>query len=314
MAYMLARVARDIRVRMGARPSTEQSKMATAKFAELVSAVTVTAADTLADRIKGCLFGLLIADALAMPSHWFYGGEHQIISMYGHRLSGYEQPITKLPGSIMSLSNTGGAGRGGAEGTIIGDVIFHGKKKFWERGGNFHYHQGMAAGDNTLEALLMRRVVNVTAASGGGAEGATFNPERIIEDYIQFMTTPNTHNDTYCGTSHRMFFMNYAAGKNPKECPDNDNHNVDSADSIVTTVPVALISSDEHVARNQVGEMVALTRNSKTARQHAAVFASTLRAVVQGVSVRDAVLVAAGVVSYDVKAAVERESSNPMTA
>ena len=44
----------------------------------------------------------------------------------------------------------------------------------------------MAAGDNTLEALLMRRVVNVTAASAGGTEGATFNPERILEDYIQF--------------------------------------------------------------------------------------------------------------------------------
>ena len=82
----------------------------------------------------------------------------------------------------------------------------------------------------------------------------------------------------------------------------------------MTTVPVALISSDERVARNQAGEMVALTRNSKTARQHAAVFASTLRAVVQGVSVRDAVLVASGIVGYDVKAAVERESSNPMTA
>lgn len=31
----------------------------------------------------------------------------------------------------MQLSNTGGAGRGSQTGNIIGDVINHGKKKFW---------------------------------------------------------------------------------------------------------------------------------------------------------------------------------------
>ncbi len=35
----------------------------------------------------------------------------------------------------MNLSNTGGGGRGSDKGDIIGDVILHGKKKYWLRGG-----------------------------------------------------------------------------------------------------------------------------------------------------------------------------------
>merc|ERR1711907_413326 len=139
-----------------------------------------------ADRIKGALFGMLIGDALAMPTHWFYGGQRQVQSTYGGALTGYVAPVMHLPGSIMSKSNTGGAGRGGYQGDIIGEVIFHGKKQFWKPGADYHYHQGMAAGDNTLEALLARRVVNVTARLGG------FDVNEIRDDYIQFMTTPES--------------------------------------------------------------------------------------------------------------------------
>ena len=50
----------------------------------------------------------------------------------------------------MSLSNTGGGGRGSDAGTIVGDVILHGKRKYWSRGANWHYHRGMAAGERAL--------------------------------------------------------------------------------------------------------------------------------------------------------------------
>ena len=108
-----------------------------------------------------------------------------------------------------------------------------------------------------------------------------------------------------------MYFKNYVAGKDPADCPDNDGHNVDSADSIVTTVPVALISDTDTAARSMVAEMVALTRDSKTSQQHAALFATTVRAVVMGVSVRDAVQAAGKAVKYDVKSIVERDGDSP---
>jgi hypothetical protein len=44
--------------------------------------------------------------------------------------------------------------------------------------------------------------MNVTAKEG------KFDVDAITKDYVDFMTTPDTHNDTYCGTCHRMFFAN----------------------------------------------------------------------------------------------------------
>ena len=54
----------------------------------------------------------------------------------------------------MQLSNTGNGDR--SEGEVVGTVILHGKKKYWGRGKNLHYHIGMKAGENTLEAQLTR--------------------------------------------------------------------------------------------------------------------------------------------------------------
>jgi len=259
-------------------------------------------ASPIIDRIRGALYGMLIADALAMPTHWYYGGRGQVQRDYGV-ISGYVAPQSKLPGSIMGKSSTGGAGRGGDHGSIIGDVIFHGKKKYWRSGSGYHYHQGMAAGDNTLEGLLARRVVNVTSES----EGA-FDEAALRGDYVQFMTTPGSHNDTYAGTCHRMFFEKWSRGVAPELCPDNDGHNVDTADAIVAAIPIALRSSDDAEAEDEIQKMVGITRDSRPAQQHAALFARALRSVVRGTSTLDeAVDAAARSIRYDVRGTVARD-------
>lgn len=99
---------------------------------------------SLADRIRGSLFGLYVADATAMPVHWMYN-LYQLQRDYG-TITGYVKPKDQFEGSIMNLSNTGGGGRGSDQGDIIGSVINHDKKKYWGRGGNFHYHLGLDAG------------------------------------------------------------------------------------------------------------------------------------------------------------------------
>jgi hypothetical protein len=48
----------------------------------------------------------------------------------------------------MSVSNTGGHGRGGQGGRIIGDVINHGKHDLWGKP-NVHYHHGMKVGQTS---------------------------------------------------------------------------------------------------------------------------------------------------------------------
>ena len=89
-----------------------------------------------------------------MPVHWMYD-LRQLRRDYGV-ITGYKAPLDQFLGSMMQLSNTGD-GRG-SEGEVVGTIILHGKKKYWGRGKQFHYHIGMKAGENTLEAQLTRLI------------------------------------------------------------------------------------------------------------------------------------------------------------
>jgi ADP-ribosyl-[dinitrogen reductase] hydrolase len=119
--------------------------------------VSVEKEISLEERIKGALWGMCIGDSLAMPVHWYYDVS-KIKKDFGE-IKKYEAPKEEFKGSIMNLSNTGGGGRGSDKGSIVGDVILHGKKKYWVKGGNYHYHHGMKAGDNTLDNLIANKLM-----------------------------------------------------------------------------------------------------------------------------------------------------------
>ncbi|GBG27423.1 Hypothetical Protein FCC1311_036442 [Hondaea fermentalgiana] len=262
------------------------------------------------DLVKGAVYGALIMDASAAPTHWMYGGAMQVRSVYGGLLEAYTKPVEHLAGSIMSKSNTGGGGRGGYEGDVIGKVIFHDKKKFWAPGADYHYHHMLAAGENTLEGSLLMRTIDVLAHNKG-----TFSQAALTDDYIQFMTTPNSHNDTYCGTCHRMFFGKFANGVPPEECPDNDGHNVDTCDALVTTIPVAFAASQDAKASQEAAEMVHITRDAALAAETARNFALALRSVARGESsAREAAENLGKQVGLDVGREAARTRGNPMTA
>lgn len=54
-----------------------------------------------------------------------------------------------------------------------------------------------------------------------------FSADSLRNEYVNFMTTPGSHNDTYAGSCHRTFFGNYAQGKDPNECPSSVPNAVD---------------------------------------------------------------------------------------
>lgn len=62
------------------------------------------------DRISAALWSISIADALAMPIHWFYN-PNDITQKFGI-IKDYQPAGESHPSSIMALSNTGGEGRG----------------------------------------------------------------------------------------------------------------------------------------------------------------------------------------------------------
>lgn len=202
-------------------------------------------------RIRGALWGLFSGDALASPTHWYYGGFPQIQSDYGRNgITGYTKPKLHLPGSILNKSDPNGGGRlrqvarRGETVSIIGDVINHGKLKYWDPKHFFHYHATLQAGENTLEAQLARVLMKSIVENNG-----CFNEEHFRQAYIDFMTTEGSHNDTYASTCHRMFFANMIFNKrNPKDCPDNDGHNVDSIDGLVLPTITALAETARQYA------------------------------------------------------------------
>jgi hypothetical protein len=199
----------------------------------------------------------------------------------------------------MNLSNTGGGGRGSDRGDIIGRVINHGKKVFWARGLHIHYHHSLKAGENTLEAQLARLLIRRISSDG------KFISEKFLKDYVIFMTTSGTHNDTYASTCHRMFFANYDMGVAAESCADNDNHNVDAIDSLTLTIPVIIATVTEEgpsdAVRLAARKVVALTRKSKFLPIWVDVFADMLANVVSGKkTLKEAVVIAANIIGYNI--------------
>lgn len=186
-----------------------------------------------ADRMRGALWGLFIGDALAMPAHWYYNVA-ALWQDFG-QIRDYQAPKAHHPNSIMALANTAKAGRGSQDGDIVGGVILKGKKQHWGQA-NRHYHQGMQAGDNTLNLLCARILLRSLNTNG------RYDSTDFLHQYIRFMTEPDQHNDTYAESYHRDFFANYAKGVNPENCAGAEGHDTASMGGLVS-LPLMIMTT-----------------------------------------------------------------------
>lgn len=215
--------------------STTIAQASTATTRPILATSSATPA-TKESRLRAALWSFFAGDALSSPTHWYYGGAPQIQRDYGKAgITDYTRPVHDLPGSILNKSNLNGGGRRqGSNGgttlkTVVGDVILHGKQDLWSPRRQVHYHATLQAGEMTLEGQLGRVLMKSIVTTGG-----VFDANHFRQAYIEFMTRPGSHNDTYASTCHRMFFFNLViAGKDPVDCPDNDHHNVDVIDGLV---------------------------------------------------------------------------------
>jgi ADP-ribosyl-[dinitrogen reductase] hydrolase len=183
------------------------------------------------DRFRGSLWGMFVGDALAMPAHWYY--DVAALKRDFGELRDYRAPTTYHPSSIMSLASTGSAGRGSQQGNVVGSVILHGKKHLWGRP-NQHYHHGLQRGDNTLNLRCARVLLRSMNTIG------RYDSDDFLREYIAFMTTPGTHDDTYAESYHREFFARFSQGYPPERCAGEENHDTASIGGLVTLPPVIL--------------------------------------------------------------------------
>lgn len=188
-------------------------------------------------RVKAALANLFIGDSLSMPVHWFYN-PGDIIRVFGQRgITGLEPAPAIHPSSIMSLHSTSAGGRSrlqrGDGQEIVGDVILKGRRHLWGQS-NTHYHHGMQAGDNTLNAWCARLLINHLQTQ------LRYEPREWIDAYISFMTKdPPEHPDTYAESCHRGYFANWVTGKDPMQCAAV-THDTPSMGALVTVAPLAL--------------------------------------------------------------------------
>ncbi len=215
-----------------------------------------------ADRMRGALWGMFIGDALAMPVHWYYN----IAALWQDfgQIRDYQAPKAHHPNSIMALANTAKAGRGSQEGDIVGNVILKGKKQHWGQA-NRHYHQGMQAGDNTLNLLCARLLLRSLNTNGH------YDSTDFLREYIRFMTEPDQHNDTYAESYHRDFFANYVSGVSPENCAGVEGHDTASIGGLVS-LPLVIMATlgDGDLATTNVAALIQqrLTHRSSLLEQH----------------------------------------------
>jgi len=158
-------------------------------------------------RSRGALYGLYIADALAMPVHWYYDRQ-ALFRDYGW-VTDYLAPKNPHPDSILWRSSYTAPDKKGE--------ILHDQARYWGKRG-VHYHQFLQPGENTLNVQLCSLLIESLNENG------RYDPADYLQRYIRFMTFPGMHRDTYVEECHRHFFSQYALGFPPEQCGALEKH------------------------------------------------------------------------------------------
>ena len=224
---------------------------------------------------RHAFLGSLVADALAMPVHWYYD-RSALRRDYGE-LPGYTAPRNPHPDSILWRSRY--------EPLSPEADILHDQARFWGQRG-IHYHQQLAVGENTLNFQLAAELVRHSQENGG------YDPDAWIRRYIEVMRTPGWHRDTYVEEYHRAFFDRLARGRDPMSCGISDEHIGGLA-----TVPALLFVLDDlplDARRRIVKQHVGLTHAHANVLRAADTLVRILDAVIAGDPLREAIRSQAG--------------------
>ena len=216
------------------------------------------------------LLGALAADAVAMPVHWYY--DRQALRRDYGQVTAYVAPSNPHPDSILWRSEY-------TPPNERGDIL-HEQARYWGQRG-VHYHQFLAAGENTLNFQLATHLHTQVRAAG------RYDADAWLAFYVDFMLTPGRHRDTYVEECHRGFFTHYARGRKPRACAVADVH-------IGGLAPVPALfdalQGTSHDVAAAVQEHVALTHQDPGVLRAADCLVRLLAAVRGGEQLRTAIL------------------------
>ena len=217
----------------------------------------------------------LVADAAAMPAHWYYDRE-ALRAEYGE-INSYLAPKNPHTGSILWRSEYTALNEKGE--------ILHDQAVYWGQRG-VHYHQFLEAGENTLNYQLATELLRLSEKNGG------YDPDEWLQHYIDFMLTPGSHKDTYLEEYHRGFFTKYSQGKSPRKCAINDEHIGGLAQ--VPALCCILKDLDLPELRAAVKQHVGLTHAHGNVQRAADTLARLIFRIREGLPLREAIQREAG--------------------
>ncbi len=236
------------------------------------AATTTTASSpSVRSRVAGALWGLFIADAMGMPTHWYYDPD-ALKDDFG-RINGFVAPKERHPTNDIAVKHWM-SNKHGIQDLVRGGQFAGGKPEIWAEK-NSHYHAGMQAGENTLGSLLVRLVLRSLASTSGKYSRSDF-----LRRYVRFMTTPGSHNDTYVEGVHRQFFLNYfhhlrlAHAENNAQSAERfgpmstgrNNHDTAGSNGLLMLVPIVFtaLRGGEGVAGAADSPVAATGRHERT--------------------------------------------------
>jgi ADP-ribosylglycohydrolase len=174
---------------------------------------TASTTDEPRDAARDAFLGSLVADAVAMPVHWYY--DRQALDrdypdlLPPPRGPAYLAPRSPHADSILWRSQWTPPG---PKFDILRD-----QAAFWGRRG-IHYHQFLTAGENTLNFRLATELFAFVRRH------RDYDPLPWLDLSIKLMLEPGWHRDTYVEEYHRHFFTNLGAGRKPASCGVRDVH------------------------------------------------------------------------------------------
>lgn len=258
--------------------------------------------------VSDALWGMCAADSMSMPVHWYYDTE-DIKRDFRGWICDFQPPRQRHPSSILSLSNTAGSGRtawssGASRPDVVGNVILHNKLDLWKSSaGSTHYHQGLQAGDNTLNVLCSLRAAHSLVTRCFSDVSQADARAAVLSDYVHFMTTPGSHQDTYAESFHRSFFSSWQNSRptSPRQVlafaekhsriqmslsfPDSQ---LDAIGCLPMILPFILLSAsaNEERAVSAAVEFVKLTHPHPKVPEYVSIYSQALHAVLGGASVQ----------------------------
>ena len=221
-------------------------------------------------RKRGCIYGLFIGDALAMPVHWYYD-RIALQRDYG-QVRDYLAPRNPHSDSILWRSSYKPINK-------RGDIL-HEQAQYWGRRG-IHYHQFLRAGENTLNVKLCTLLMESLNEKGG------YDADDYLKRYISYMTVPGNHRDTYVEEYHRHFFTKYAQGVPPRKCGVQENH----IGGLVGVVPlVVFYKNDAQTAKKAAQEHLSFTHLGTIMEGAASLLADLLLQILNGIPLKEALM------------------------